>query len=402
MAKQEEVSGRIRGMSSSSLSCEPRERVVVVDALRGFAVLTIFLLHCLEHFIYDVYPPQGNLLMDSLNQSVKEVFFFLFAGKSYSIFALLFGFTFAVQYRNRQAQGQDFCGRFAWRLLLLTGFATLNAVFFPGGDVLMLFAVMGLVLIPARKFGQRTLLVAACCLLAQPLEIYGTIRALCQPGWSFPVFLNDSFYPAVKTAVDTGNFWTMAGVNATTGQAASFLWALDAGRLIQAPGLFLLGLFLGRGGYFSRTDGNAAFWSRVLVLSFASALVLFVCKGLATVPASLTTLLTMWYNVAFTGIWVSAFVLLYRQEWFSSRCSGLTFYGRMSLTNYVGQSVLGSLIFFPYALNLSPHLGLAASLLAGCVLAWVQIVFCRWWLSRYKLGPLEGFWHRLTWLNGRK
>ena len=57
--------------------------------------------------------------------------FALFAGKAYAIFALLFGFTFYVQYENRRRSGKDFGPRFLWRLALLAGFATINAAFFP-------------------------------------------------------------------------------------------------------------------------------------------------------------------------------------------------------------------------------------------------------------------------------
>ncbi|MFA1691030.1 hypothetical protein AB9G41_09400 [Akkermansia muciniphila] len=85
------------------------ERIYVVDALRGFAVMAIMLLHFLEHFIYNSYPVASSPMMEAANQQFKEVFFFLFAGKSYTIFALLFGFTFAVQYRNQARKG--FCGQ---------------------------------------------------------------------------------------------------------------------------------------------------------------------------------------------------------------------------------------------------------------------------------------------------
>ena len=66
------------------------ERIYVVDALRGFAVMAIMLLHFLEHFIYNSYPVASSPMMEAANQQFKEVFFFLFAGKSYTIFALLF------------------------------------------------------------------------------------------------------------------------------------------------------------------------------------------------------------------------------------------------------------------------------------------------------------------------
>lgn len=81
------------------------KRIYVVDALRGFAVMAIMLLHFLEHFIYNSYPVASSVAMEAANQEFKEAFFFLFAGKSYTIFALLFGFTFAIQYRNQAREG---------------------------------------------------------------------------------------------------------------------------------------------------------------------------------------------------------------------------------------------------------------------------------------------------------
>ncbi len=112
-------------------------RLEVVDALRGFAVMAILLVHSLEHFIFPVYPDPVNLpgWLNSTDTAVLSITFSLFAGKAYAIFALLFGFTFHIQYSNQQAQGDDFGWRFLWRLLLLVLFALLNAAFFPGGDV---------------------------------------------------------------------------------------------------------------------------------------------------------------------------------------------------------------------------------------------------------------------------
>ena len=77
------------------------KRVDSVDALRGFAVVAIMLLHFVEHFIYGVYPEATSKTAELLNQSVWDALFFIFAGKSYTVFALLFGFTFIVQQRNR-------------------------------------------------------------------------------------------------------------------------------------------------------------------------------------------------------------------------------------------------------------------------------------------------------------
>lgn len=121
-------------------------RIEVVDALRGFAVMAILLVHNLEHFIFPVYPESSPEWLSILDAGVFNAVFSLFAGKSYAIFALLFGFTFYIQSHNQQLKGKDFGYRFLWRLVLLAGFATLNAAFFPAGDVLLLFVVVGIIL----------------------------------------------------------------------------------------------------------------------------------------------------------------------------------------------------------------------------------------------------------------
>lgn len=108
---------------------EKLPRVEVVDALRGFAVMAILLVHSLEHFIFPVYPVDQPAWLNILNDGVFNVTFTLLAGKSYAIFALLFGFTFYIQSANQQRKGKDFGYRFLWRLLLLVAFATLNAAF---------------------------------------------------------------------------------------------------------------------------------------------------------------------------------------------------------------------------------------------------------------------------------
>ena len=95
-------------------------RIEVVDALRGFSVMAILLVHNLEHFIFPVYPENSPEWLTILDNGVFNTVFSLFAGKSYAIFALLFGFTFYIQSHNQKLKGKeenfyDVCG------LLCTG-----------------------------------------------------------------------------------------------------------------------------------------------------------------------------------------------------------------------------------------------------------------------------------------
>ena len=87
---------------------------------------------------------------------------------------------------------------------------------------------------------------------------------------------------------------------------------------------------------------------------------------------------------------------------FKKAVSNLRFYGKMSLTNYISQSILGAIIYFPFGFYLAPYCGYSISLLIGIILLILQVQFCKWWLSKHKQGPLETIWHKWTWIGSKK
>lgn len=379
-------------------------RIEAVDALRGFAVMAIILVHNLEHFIFPVYPQQSPAWLHALDEGVFGVVFALFAGKAYAIFALLFGFTFHLQSAHEARRGRDFGPRFLWRLVLLVAFAALNAAFFPAGDVLLLFSAVGLVLFLTRCWSDRALLAAAVLLLLQPVEWYHCIVALVDPAHRLPDLGVGEMYAAVAEYTRAGDFWAFIRGNLTLGQKASFLWAVNAGRLFQTGGLFLLGAWIGRKGLFADGARNLRLWAGVLVaaaVAFAplQALRELAMQGGDAMRQTAGTAFDMWQKLAFTFVLVASFLLLYYgARRFRAAVEGLRFYGRMSLTNYIAQSVVGALLYFPFGLYLAPRCGYTLSLAIGICTFLVQVKCCRWWLSRHRQGPLERLWHRWTWL----
>ena len=335
-----------------------KSRIDAVDALRGFAVMAILLVHSLEHFIFPVYPASSPAWLAALDEGVFAVVFALFAGKAYAIFALLFGFTFHLQYASRQSRGEDFGGRFLWRLLLLVGFATLNAAFFPAGDVLLLFSLVGVVLLAVRRLNDRTVLALALLFLVQPVEWYHCFRALADPGFA-PPDLGVPF-PAGSAARPSRAFLGFGGQCALLGADAD-----RRGRCLRAAP--------GPARAFRRSDGGPHGCDRARHVE----------------------------KLAFTAVLAASFVLLYRTARFRRVTDGLRFYGRMSLTNYIAQSVVGALIFFPFGLGLASRCGYALSLVIGVAVFVLQAAFCRWWLRGHRQGPLESLWHRLTWLGAK-
>ena len=378
-------------------------RIEMVDALRGFAVMAILLVHSVEHFIFPVYPTDSPAWFSALDTGTFNAVFALFAGKAYAIFSLLFGFTFFIQCDNQRKLGKDFGYRYLWRLVLLAGFATLNAAFFPGGDVLLLYSVMGLVLFIVRKWSDKAILLAAIFFTLQPIEWYHYVVSLINPAHQLPDYGVGQMYDQVAEVTKSGNFWEFLWCNITLGQKASFMWAVGAGRVLQTAGLFLIGMYIGRKRLFESSVRNLRFWTKALIISavaFAPLLSLrnLIMEGSPLVGQTAGTAFDMWQKLAFTFVLVSSFVLLYQYKGFRDKVANLRFYGKMSLTNYVSQSIIGAIIYFPFGLYLAPYCGYTVSLLIGMATIFCQVQFCKWWFKSHKQGPLEGLWHKWTWL----
>ena len=377
-------------------------RIELVDALRGFAVMAILLVHNVEHFIFPVYPTDSPEWLNVLDKGTFDAVFALFGGKAYAIFALLFGFTFYIQCENQRLKGKDFGYRFLWRLVLLVGFATLNASFFPGGDVLLLFAIMGLVLFVVRNWSDKAVLAAAIFFTLQPVEWYHYIMSLVDSSYQLPDYGVGPMYDKVAEATKSGNFWEFIWCNVTLGQKASLMWTVGAGRILQTAGLFLIGFYIGRKQLFVVDRLKLGFWIKTLIISAVCFAPLhswrnLIMEGSSMIQQTVGTVFDMWQKLAFTFVLVSSFVLLYQNKSFQQRVSNLRFYGRMSLTNYVSQSIIGAIIYFPFALYLAPYCGYFVSLLIGFVVFFAQVMFCKWWFKGHKQGPLESIWHWWTW-----
>ena len=192
-------------------------RIQAVDALRGFAVMGIILLHNIEHFNFYSFPETTGALQ-ALDSTIWDFLFFTFSGKAYAIFALLFGFTFYLQSRSSERRGEDFKNRYMWRLVLLLLFGFINASFFPG-EILVLYAILGFVLVPVRHVSNKALFITLAILMLQPVEwgkvVYAALNPAANP--------EQTIYSLVDVYPQLGgsDFIEMVKVNFVTGQLAS-------------------------------------------------------------------------------------------------------------------------------------------------------------------------------------
>lgn len=387
-------------MKNESIAGSPR--IEVVDALRGFAVMAIIFLHNIEHFNLYIFPEDTSPWLKVIDGNVWRTLFFLFGGKAYAIFSLLFGFSFYIQLNNQVKKGGDFCGRFLWRLFLLFCLGVFNALFFPG-DILVLYSIIGITLLPVRKWSDKAVLVLAVFLILQPLEWGKFVYGWLHPDYVLPP--RASYIEPIFAAMTGRSFWELIKTNVWYGQLFSLSWAWYNGRFFQTSALFMLGMWLGRKQYFTVTEQNLHFWKKTLAGAVICFIPLFLLKeSMATwilrenLRAPLTVIISSLSNFAFMGILVSLFVQLWQNGRVHTVLKGLVPYGKMSLTNYISQSVVGSFLYFGYGLGLYKYFGPTYSFLAGIALFVLQLYFCHWWLARHKQGPFERAWKQVTWI----
>jgi uncharacterized protein len=389
---------------TTTLPLSKSPRLEVVDALRGFAIMAIMLLHNLEHFDFYYTPEYLPGWMKVLDKRIWDILFFLFSGKIYAIFALLFGLTFYIMFSNQARKGKDFRGRFIWRSFLLLLFGIINSMFYQG-DILLFYAILGVSLVVVCKWSDKAVLITAIILLLQPLEWIKLVQIVNDPSFVATDPLSWTYFGKMEGYITGSSFLDLVKGNLINGKTAVILWTYENGRILQTPAIFMLGMLLGRNNLFATTETSKKFWKKVLVFAVSIFAILFAFKMIipTLIPREATSdeliiILSSLANFAFMFVWVSAFVLMFQKNAVYRVLTKLEVFGKMSLTNYVMQSIVGSFIYYGFGLGLYKYTGATMSLLIGITLFLLQITFCRWWMKSHTHGPLEGIWHKLTWI----
>lgn len=383
-------------------------RIDVADVLRGFSVMGIFLIHCIEHFNFYSFPEIENSWLRFFDTAIWDSVFFTFSGKGYAIFALLFGFSFFVQDNGRKLKGEDFRLRFAWRLVLLFIWGNINAMFFTG-EILVLYSLVGFSLILVARLSNKAILIILTILMLQPVEWAKIIYALAHPDFVPDEGLTMYYFKRAFEVQQNGNFIETLKMNLSDGQMASLAYAWEYGRIFQTASLFMMGLLIGRTGLLIQTDSNINFWKKTLLISV---ICFFPLNGLANmlpdfienkaVLIPLRTVIRSLANLSFMLFIMGTLINLYYLTKFHNLLGKLAPYGMMSLTCYITQSIIGSLLFYNWGFALHNKLSITFSFLLGIVLFLLQYSFARWWMKNHRHGPLEYIWRKATWIGAKK
>lgn len=408
-------------MSTATLSpVQPTERIQIIDILRGFALFGILLVN-MDLF---VRPAQTLMLpLDTMTSGIDRVadwlVRFLAESKFYSLFSFLFGLGFAFQLTRAEDRGARHGFLYVRRLLILLAIGLIHAFLIWVGDILILYALLGFVLILFRKAKPRTLIIWAIILLAIPSLINLFATAAVEMGrQASPVAaaqIDRAFaeqHAAYRADIERayrvyaqGNFFEITQQRAY--DVSSFL---VVGSLFFSPSvlaMFLVGLYFGRRRIFQNVDEHLPLFRKLLwwglgVGVIGNLIYAALISSLPRAEPSFVLFLAMLGQgagaPALCLFYISALTLLYRssarQKWLGLLAPA----GRFALTNYLGQSIICTLIFYGYGLGWFGQIGKASGLLLALIIYALQVLVSAWWIKRFAFGPVEWLWRSLTYL----
>ncbi len=404
------------------------ERIEAIDIVRGFALLGVFTVNML--FFHS--PAQAAEIglswwtnpVDWWAAAAIGVFA---SGKFYAMFSLLFGLGMALQMERADRRGVSFARYFLRRLAVLLGFGLTHMLLLWYGDILTLYAVLGTVLLLFHRASSRVALFAASVAYVTPVVLVWGLMTLVALAETEKGPLTPTTGPAEEALVSEMADSGFDSSDAATYEAAekaleryasddwrdvfaqrrsdlklSVLFYVFAGPSVAA--WFLVGMVLGRVGVFVRP---AAFggWLRLAVWIGLPLGVIGSVAGVwleQTVDYESMDGIVAALAVTFASApllmlgYVSAILLLLEKPGPARVLRYLGPVGRMALTNYLGQSLICTTIFYGYGLGWFGQVGAALGLLVVAVIFGVQILLSHWWLSRFAQGPMEWLWRRLA------
>jgi uncharacterized protein len=391
-------------VATDQASLPVRERVVALDVLRGIAVGGILLANVIVFFGLTFLSRDQVAALATTTADRAAIWFehVFIDQKFYSIFSLLFGIGFGIQLSRG---GDAALPRFKRRLRILLAIGAIHAFFIWAGDILMLYALLGFTLPWFARKSDRDLLKWTLILLATPTVLYALVLTLwiatgqhagsANSGIPGPMlrFFEGIGRGGFKEAF-IGNLVFLSG-----------RWA-DLFATVRFPkvlGMFVLGLWTVRTGIASSLADH-----RPLLVKWAT---LGWCLGL---PANVAAawVFDRWYylppngggliGTALQGVGVPMLALGYAATIALLVINGrrwITIFGpvgRMALTNYLMHSLICTTLSYGFGFGLWWRTSPATATAIAIAIIAVQIPLSALWLSRFRYGPVEWIWRRLT------
>lgn len=380
----------------------PNERIHALDMLRGWAMFGVLWSNLNDH--YGTIAPTT-----AFDRGLTWIHWNLIESRFYTLLCLLFGIGFGIQLLRATDRGMDISSVYLRRTLILLLIGVIHGILIWNGDILTMYALVAFSLMLFRKSSSRSILITA--ILLWIFYLYFETRAEILVSWNFH---NPAIHgPKVNWALGHDSWFQIAVIRI----AKYFEWygkfciRLYGGILAT----FLIGWWTIKSGYLMRVIQTPKTTRRLLFIAVLAAAVGYLSDNYFS-------LLMPYHNVKITGItdpnlwnprmivwsifgwategtaiaYAAVLLLLLQRSKITRLLQPLGATGRMALTTYLTQSVVCTLLFYGYGLGWYGQVGYTGNLIITLVFFACQMAISSWWLKRFRFGPVEWLWRRLT------
>ena len=389
------------------------DRLPTLDILRGFALMGILIMN-MPGFSYSGFAEAdgSHLWASPVDQWAEQVRDLLFSGKFNSLFSLLFGIGFTIQFQRMQERDPTRAPTmYLRRLTVLLVIGLVHACVFWTGDVLHIYALLGMVLLfGLRRVSDRGIVVLIGACLAYPVAASLLRLAIVTPDFTAQrVRTAQAFEASNNAAYGAGTFADTVVENLRVMAYGYFdLWSLwgTFGWYVMLAMTMMIGLLAGRRRWVQRVPElmprirRLTWWALALGLVLGAAFTVIFELNRAPGPSLVKVLGGLCYSLSRLALMVFYVLVIVRiahtaagRRWFKPFEAA----GRMPLTNYLMQTALCITLFNAWGFGLWLKVGPAAGLvLALFIFFAVQVPWSLWWLRRHDRGPMEALWARWT------
>ncbi len=378
--------------SQAVLPIQQHQRTAIIDILRGWALLGVVLMNYVDYFYMGLNFSRWK--PDVCAQVLQVTGNIIFAAKSWTLLSFLFGYGFAVLMSNVSSKGINPVRFFSRRMFWLFVLAIINSALF-WGDILKDYAVMGMIILIFWRCSAKFAFYMAIGLLLLIPAVSAYVTSLKMPGG---MALFEPYLHLYKSQNPLNVLWFgLVGTYKYEIQSPGYLITVHVVML----SLFFLGLAAQKIDFFNKLAENKKYIKRIFWGSLITVLILI---GLFAITKAqkwrwMDYYQPFYFIIIGSMIFIaSAICWLYVANKLKRFFRSMQTIGKMTLTNYMVQNLLGLFLFsgfgFGFSINQKLHFGFY--LLFALVIYVVQIFFSKWWLARYHYGPIEWLWRQLS------
>lgn len=375
-----------------------KNRVESIDAMRGFALLGIFIANMLlfhTPLLYIDPFTYFNSASDVVTFKWLDIFI---EGSFYPIFAMLFGYGINMQYEKAKAADLSFAPMMARRLTLLAIFGLIHGILIWSGDVLFPYAMMGLVMIALVRIPAKWLMSIAVVLYVGSMGLFiGLIKliTMLDPNALLEDYADVHKIELSINAYAHGTFGEMLAFRFQEWLVIGLANGVFMGFFIILP-IIMIGAALSKWKVIERA---AELKGRLVVIAVVALLVGIWTKALPHLGKPTQDLILLQDTIGGVILaigYVSLFLVAYNVTVVQKVCKPIAKAGRMSFTTYITQSVIATFIFYSYGFGLYGQVNLITGTMIAIGIFVLQVLFAQLWLAKFKMGPLEWVWRKGT------